>query len=52
MPGQNFLHEEGSSSEIGNLHYGISNAANLRLHKDPKPTEPIHLNPGGRAQRR
>ena len=48
VPGQHFLNEDGTPSEIGNLHMGISNAANMRPSKDPNPTEPTHLNPGGR----
>jgi len=51
VPGQNMLLDDGTQSTIGNLHMGISNAANLRPHKDPNPTEPRHLNPGGRAIR-
>lgn len=51
VPGQNFLNEDGTQSSIGNLHMGISNAANVRPDKDPNPTEPTHLNPGGRATR-
>ena len=51
VPGQHFLNEDGTPSEIGNLHMGISNAANMRPSKDPNTTEPTHLNPGGRAIR-
>ncbi len=51
VPGGHFLNEDGTPSEIGNLHMGISNAANVRPAKDPNPTEPTHLNPGGRAIR-
>ena len=51
VPGQHFLNEDGTPSEIGNLHMGISNAANMRPSKEPRPTEPTHLNPGGRAIR-
>lgn len=51
VPGGFFGNEDGSDSEIGNLHMGISNAANMRPSKDQSPTEPTHLNPGGRATR-
>ena len=51
VPGGHFRNEDGSPSEIGNLHMGISNAANMRPSKDQNPTEPRHLNPGGRAIR-
>ncbi len=51
VPGQNFKLENGTQSTIGNLHMGISSAANMRPAKDPNPQEPRHLNPGGRALR-
>jgi predicted enzyme related to lactoylglutathione lyase len=51
VPGGHFLNSDGSASEIGNLHMGISNAANMRPAKDQNPTEPTNLNPGGRAIR-
>ncbi len=51
VPGQNFLKDDGTQSEIGNLHMGVSHAANARPHPDPNPTEPTHMNPGGRATR-
>ncbi len=51
VPGQNFKLDDGNQGPTGNLHMGISNAANLRPHPDPEPTEPQHLNPGGRAIR-
>ncbi|HAB57050.1 MAG: glyoxalase [Acidimicrobiaceae bacterium] len=51
VPGGHFKNEDGTPSEIGNLHMGISSAANMRPHKDPTPSEPTHLNPGGRAMR-
>ena len=46
-PGQNFLKGDGTQSEIGNLHMGVSHAANARPHPDPNPTEPTHMNPAG-----
>ena len=51
VPGQNFRVDDGSQGPTGNLHMGISNAANMRPHPDDEPTEPKHLNPGGRAIR-
>ena len=51
VPGQNFKLDDGSQGPTGNLHMGISNASNVRPHPDPEPTEPRHLNPGGRALR-
>ena len=51
VPGQHFLKEDKTPSEIGNLHMGISNAANMRPHPDAAPQEPTHMNPGGRAVR-
>ena len=51
VPGGFFSNEDGTDSEIGNLHMGISNAANMRPAKDQSPQEPTHMNPGGRAMR-
>lgn len=51
VPGQNFKLDDGSEGPTGNLHMGISNAANMRPHKDPEPPAPHHMNPGGRAVR-
>jgi predicted enzyme related to lactoylglutathione lyase len=51
IPGQNFKVDGGSQGPTGNLHMGISNAANVRPHPDSTPQEPTHLNPGGRATR-
>ncbi len=51
VPGQNMKLDDGTQSTIGNLHLGISNAANMRPHPDPDPPAPRHLNPGGRAIR-
>ncbi len=51
VPGQNFLNPDGSQSEIGNLHVGIGNCANLRPHPDPAGVEPRQLSDGGRKAR-
>ena len=51
VPGGFFRNEDGSESEIGNLHMGISHAANMRPNKDPNPVAPFEMNPGGRAIR-
>ncbi len=51
VPGQNFKLDDGTQGPTGNLHMGISNAANMRPHPDPEPSAPIHLNPGGRSIR-
>ncbi len=51
VPGQNFKVDDGSQGPTGNLHMGISNAANVRPHPDPAPPAPTHLSPGGRAVR-
>ena len=51
VPGQNFKMDDGSQGPTGNLHMGISNAANSRPHPAPEPSEPTYLNPGGRAIR-
>ena len=54
VPGQNFRLNDGSQGPTGNLHLGISNAADMRPNPNPEPTEPTeprHLNPGGRAIR-
>ena len=51
VPGQKFKLDDGSQGPTGNLHMGISNAANVRPNPNPEPTEPRHLNPGGRAIR-
>ena len=51
VPGQNFRNPDGSQSEIGNLHVGIGNCANLRPHPDPAGVEPRHLSTDGRKAR-
>ena len=51
VPGQNFKVDDGSQGPTGNLHMGLSNAANVRPHPDSEPTEPTTMNPGGRAIR-
>ena len=49
VPGGHFKNEDGSASEIGNLHMGISLAANSRPHPDPAPQEPTRMHDGGRT---
>ena len=51
VPGQNYLNPDGSESEIGNLHLGIGDCANLRSHPDPSGVEPRHLSKDGRKAR-
>lgn len=51
VPGQNFLNPDGSQSEIGNLHLGIGNVANLRPHPDPEGVAPRELSSAGRKAR-
>jgi len=51
VPGGHYKNEDGSPSEIGNLHMGISNAANVRPHPDRSPQEPTFLKGDGRAIR-
>ena len=51
VPGGNYKNEDGSPSEIGNLHMGLSNAANVRPHPDGSPQEPTFLKGEGRAIR-
>ncbi len=51
VPGQNFRNPDGSQSEIGNLHVGIGNCANLRPHPDAAGVEPRHLSTDGRKAR-
>ncbi|MBH02079.1 MAG: glyoxalase [Acidimicrobiaceae bacterium] len=51
VPGQNFKLDDGSQGPTGNLHMGISKAANTRPHPNPEPPEPTTLSPGGRSTR-
>jgi predicted enzyme related to lactoylglutathione lyase len=51
VPGQNFKLDDGTQGPTGNLHMGISNAADMRPRPPDAPSEPTHLNPGGRAMR-
>ena len=51
VPGQNFRLQDGSQSEIGNLHVGIGNCANLRPNPDPAGVEPRTLSTDGRKPR-
>jgi predicted enzyme related to lactoylglutathione lyase len=51
IPGGVFLNKDGSSSEVGNLHLGVFNAANARPHPDPEGAPPRHLSAGGRKSR-
>ena len=51
VPGQNFLNPDGSQSDIGNLHLGIGNCANLRPNPDSAGVEPRQLASGGRKAR-
>ena len=51
VPGQNFLNPDGSQSEIGNLHLGIGDCANLRPNPNPDGIEPRSMAAGGRKAR-
>lgn len=51
VPGGNYRNPDGSESEIGNLHIGISNANNMRPHPDPAGVEPRNIAPAGRRPR-
>jgi predicted enzyme related to lactoylglutathione lyase len=51
VPGQNFLLDDGTQGPTGNLHMGISSAANMRPHPDPAPPAPTELSSGGRTTR-
>ncbi|RKF23144.1 VOC family protein [Altericroceibacterium spongiae] len=51
VPGGNFKNKDGSDSEIGNLHLGISNVANTRPHPNPDGVEPRKLTTDGRKPR-
>jgi predicted enzyme related to lactoylglutathione lyase len=51
VPGENFLHKDGTPSQIGNLHIGIFNAKNARPHPNPAGVEPRTLARDGRKAR-
>jgi len=51
VPGDNFLNSDGSPSDIGNLHVGIGDVANLRPNPDPAGVDPRHLAKDGRRTR-
>ncbi|MFT3964545.1 MAG: VOC family protein [Sphingobium sp.] len=51
VPGGFFQNKDGSDSEIGNLHFGIFDAANARPHPDPAGVEPRSLSQSGRKAR-
>ena len=51
VPGQHMKLEDGSQSTVGNLHMGISKAADTRPRPPQAPQEPTNLNPGGRGAR-
>ena len=51
VPGKNFLNPDGSESEIGNLHLGVSNAGNVRPHPDPAGVGPRKLGDRGHRAR-
>ena len=51
VPGGQFKNEDGSDSEIGNLHLGISNVENVRPHPDPEGAGPHQLSSGVRTTR-
>ncbi|MXO65008.1 VOC family protein [Altericroceibacterium endophyticum] len=51
VPGGFFKNKDGSDSQIGNLHLGINDAANMRPHPDPAPQAPFKLATDGRKPR-
>lgn len=51
VPGGFFKNKDGSDSEIGNLHFGVFDAANARPNPDPAGVEPRTLASGGRKAR-
>ncbi|MCE7798008.1 VOC family protein [Sphingobium sufflavum] len=51
VPGGFFPNKDGSDSEIGNLHFGIFDAANALPHPQPGGVEPRSLSTGGRKPR-
>jgi predicted enzyme related to lactoylglutathione lyase len=51
VPGGNFLNNDGTESEIGNLHLGIYDAGNVRPHPEPQGVGPRELSREGRRPR-
>ncbi len=51
VPGQNFMLDDDTQSEVGNLHMGIYNVANARPHPDPAGADPRELSTQGRTVR-
>ncbi|MCJ2185942.1 VOC family protein [Novosphingobium beihaiensis] len=51
VPGGFFKNKDGSDSEIGNLHFGVFNAKNVRPNPDPAGVEPRTLSTDGRKAR-
>jgi predicted enzyme related to lactoylglutathione lyase len=51
VPGGNFLNSDGTESQIGNLHLGIYDVANVRPHPEPRGVEPRELGRDGRRPR-
>ncbi len=51
VPGGFFKNKDGSDSEIGNLHFGISDSRNARPHPNPEGVEPRTLATEGRKAR-
>jgi len=51
VPGGNYLNPDGSESQIGNLHVGIHNVANVRPHPEPDGVGPRRLAKEGRKAR-
>ena len=51
VPGGFFKKKDGTDSEIGNLHMGIADAANMRPHPDPEGVEPRTIATEGRKPR-
>jgi predicted enzyme related to lactoylglutathione lyase len=51
VPGGNFPNKDGTDSEIGNLHLGIYDVANVRPHPESKGVGPRELGREGRRPR-
>ncbi len=51
VPGGNFLNQDGSESQIGNLHIGIFNSTNARPHPSSEGSGPAPLSRGDRKAR-